>query len=56
MSEERGKPRLPLDCSDHHDAPRIAAPRPPRGTKGQPIYSREQIEAAEELAAEKETE
>jgi hypothetical protein len=34
----------------------MPGPRPARGTKGQPFYSQEQIEAAEELAEEEETE
>jgi hypothetical protein len=55
MIEERGKPRQPRDCSNHQSAPRMPAPRPARGTKGQPIYSQDEIET-EELSAEEETE
>jgi hypothetical protein len=49
MTEERGKPRQPRDCSPHHSAPRMPGPRPTviRGTNGEPSVTLEQIEAKE---------
>jgi|HubBroStandDraft_2_1064218.scaffolds.fasta_scaffold03304_7 hypothetical protein len=47
MNEERGKPRMPHDCSPHHSAPRTPGPRPAqiRGAKRQPFYPQNEIEA-----------
>jgi hypothetical protein len=54
MTSERGKPRQPRDCGEHHSAPRSPAPRPPRGATGHTCYSPEEIEA--QIAAEEENE